>query len=368
MLAITAQATDAPLPGFSLTPSVLTFSNVTPDTTSAAQTVLLSNSSVAARNITSIAITGTNAASFVETNNCPASVIASSICTITVTMQPTAANTSYSAALTVVGNAGSSTGITQSVALTGTSGASGPAPQLVIAPTSLDFTGKPVGTSVLKSIMLTNHGTSALILNSIAISGSTNFIPQSSAITCGTSLAAGASCTYTVDFYAAAMGSFTGTLVITDNALGSPQSVPLTGSGVQAIASFTNGPVSFANVTANTASQPFNLELENTGNIALNISSLTLAPSSPSVFSETNTCGASVAPNALCTITVNFKPNVAATAYATYLTLASNASPAEQTVTVTGTSSGYAAQTADAVGRHLTAIRPQPRSFRYGQQ
>jgi hypothetical protein len=345
-LAITAQATDAPLPGFSLSPSTLTFSNVIPNTTSASQTVLLANSSVAALNITSIAITGANATSFGETNNCPATVVAGSICMITVTMQPTAANTSYSAALTVIGNAGSSTGITQSVALTGTSGASAPAPQIAISPASLDFTGTLVGASVMKSITLTNHGTSALTINSITISGSTNFIPQTSAITCGTSLAAGASCTYTVDFYAAAMGSFSGTLLITDNALGSPQTVPLTGSGVEAIASFTNGPVSFTNVAANTSSQPFNLELENTGNIALAISSLTLAPSTPSVFSETNTCGTSLAPNALCTLTVNFKPTAAATAYATYLTLDSNASPAQQTVTVTGTSSGYAVQTA----------------------
>jgi hypothetical protein len=345
-LAITATANAAPAPNVSLTPSALSFTNITPNTTSTVQTITLANGGNATLDISSIAISGANPNTFHQTNTCSAAVIAGSICTISVTMEPTASNTSYSAALVITDNAGNVTGTTQSATLTGVSGASGPVPQLVISPSSLAFTGTPVGGSVVKSVKLTNQGTGTLNLSSIAVSGSSNFVPQSSAITCGATLAAGASCNYAIDFDAGTMGDYTGALTFTDNAPGSPQTVPLTASAVEAIATFPNATVSFTNVAAKTASTPFNLELENNGNIPLTISSLTLTSATPSIFSETNNCGSSVAAGAICTISVTFTPSAASSGYAGVLTLVSNASPATQTVSVTGTSTGYTTQTA----------------------
>lgn len=345
-LPVTATANPAPAPNVTFSPTSLNFSNVAPNSASAVQVVQLTNSGHEPLNIASINITGANASAFVQTNSCSATLAAGSLCQIDVTMQPTAANANYSAFLTVTDNAGNVSGSTQSVALTGNSGASSPTPQLAISPSPLDFTGTTVGSSSLKSITLTNQGSGTLNLDSLAISGSSNFIPQTSASTCGATLGPGASCSYTVDFYAAAMGSYSGALTITDNALGSPQVVALTGSGVAAIASFVNGPVSFTNIAPNTSSSPFNLELQNTGNIPLSISSLTLAQNTPSVFSETSTCGSVLAPSAICTITLTFTPSDAASGYSSYLTLVSNSSPSTQTVTVTGTSTSYAAQTA----------------------
>jgi hypothetical protein len=49
--------------------------------------------------------------------------------------------------------------------------------------------------------------------------------------TCVSSLPAGASCTLSIVFKPTAAGSASASLVATDNATGSPQSVPLSGTG-----------------------------------------------------------------------------------------------------------------------------------------
>jgi len=62
-----------------------------------------------------------------------------------------------------------------------------------------------------------------------AISGSADFSIISK--TCGAALAAGSSCSITVEFDASGKGSRDGELLIEDNASNSPQTVQLDGSG-----------------------------------------------------------------------------------------------------------------------------------------
>jgi hypothetical protein len=52
-----------------------------------------------------------------------------------------------------------------------------------------------------------------------------------SAKTCGTTLAAAASCTFSVEFKPTVAGALTGDVVITEKATGSPQEVVLKGTG-----------------------------------------------------------------------------------------------------------------------------------------
>ena len=73
-------------PVSSLSPSSLPFGNQSVGTTSAAQTVTLSNTGNAALAITGIA----TSANFSQTNNCGSSVAASDSCTVNVTFLPTA--------------------------------------------------------------------------------------------------------------------------------------------------------------------------------------------------------------------------------------------------------------------------------------
>jgi hypothetical protein len=101
-------------------------------------------------------------------------------------------------------------------------------PGLTFSPSSITFASQYVGTTGLpQSVTLTNTGTAALSISNVATSPSDfGFLNA-----CGGSLAAGASCAIGVFFDPAAGGTRTGTLTITDNAAGSPQTVTLTGSG-----------------------------------------------------------------------------------------------------------------------------------------
>ena len=204
--------------GISLTPGSLTFASQLVDTTSAAQTVTLTNSGTASLSITSISAP----APFAQTSTCGSSVAAGGKCTIAVTFAPTVAG-SQTGALTITDNA---TGSPQTVALSGT-GTAAAAPTVMLSPTSLTFAAQATGSSsAAQTVMLTNSGSSALAISSIMASG--DFAETN---TCGSSLAAAANCTISIIFTPTASGSRTGVLTITDNASGSPQSVALTGTG-----------------------------------------------------------------------------------------------------------------------------------------
>ena len=76
-------------PAVTFTPASVAFGNQAINTTSGTQTVTLTNSGAAALTTTSIALTGANATSFTQTNNCGASVAAGASCNISITFAPT---------------------------------------------------------------------------------------------------------------------------------------------------------------------------------------------------------------------------------------------------------------------------------------
>ena len=76
------------------------------------------------------------------------------------------------------------------------------------------------------SVTLKNAGNLALNISSISITGD-----FSQTNTCGASVPAGMTCTIMVTFKPTATGARTGTITITDDANGSPQTVSLTGTG-----------------------------------------------------------------------------------------------------------------------------------------
>ena len=216
-------------PAASLSPTSLTFASQTVGTTSAAQAVTLSNSGSAALSITGIALTGTNSGDFGQTNNCGSSLAAGSSCAINVTFTPTATGT-RSATLAVTDNASNSP---QTASLTGAGVSSGGTPTATLSRTSLTFGNQTVGTgSPAQSVTLSNSGSAALSISSFAVTG--DFGQTNN---CGSSVAAGSSCTINVTFTPTAVGTRSGTLTITDNASNSPQTVSLTGTGVTATGS-----------------------------------------------------------------------------------------------------------------------------------
>ncbi len=98
-----------------LTPLKLSFGKEAVGTTSAAQTVTLTNTSTAALTIMNISISGTDSGDFAQTNTCGNSVGAGKSCTISVTFTPTA-DGNRAAQVTINDNGG---GSPQKVLLTG---------------------------------------------------------------------------------------------------------------------------------------------------------------------------------------------------------------------------------------------------------
>jgi hypothetical protein len=93
---------------------------------------------------------------------------------------------------------------------------------------SISFGNQVVGTvSAGQAITLSNTGSAGLGIVGIAVA-----LPFTQTNTCGSSLAAGATCTINVTFAPTTEGDFTSNVSITDNAQGSPQTVALSGTGV----------------------------------------------------------------------------------------------------------------------------------------
>ena len=222
-------------------------------------------------------------------------------------------------------------GTPQMVSLSGT----GTAGMVSLSATSLAFGNQFVGTpSTALTVTLTNTGNAALSITSLALTG-TNASDFAQSNTCGSSVAAGANCTISVTFTAAASGSRTAAVSITDNASGSPQTVSLSGTGTAALVSLSATSLAFGNQPIDVSSTAQTVTLSNTGNAALSITSLALAGTNASDFAQSSTCGSSLAAGANCTIVVWFTPSVAGPEAAS-LSIADNASGSSQTVPLSG--------------------------------
>lgn len=204
-----------------LSPASLTFAPQLESTTSAAQSVTLFNQTGV--DLTSISVSTTG--EFGQTNNCGTVLAGKKKCTINVTFSPLSSGP-LTGTLSV---SDSATNSPQAIGLTGTGTA--PAPVAKLSTKNLSFAGQLVTTtSVAKSVLLTNKGTGALTISSINATG--DFAVTTGTNACGASLAGGADCYIYVTFTPTADGTRAGSLSLTDNAAGSPQTVSLEGAGV----------------------------------------------------------------------------------------------------------------------------------------
>ena len=111
----------------------------------------------------------------------------------------------------------------------GSSSVSPTSPSVSFSASSLAFGDETEGlASEPLLITLTNNGTAALAITSIAASA--NFAETNN---CGSTLAAGANCAINVTLAPNTTGSVKGTVTFTDNAAGSPQTVSLSGTAVR---------------------------------------------------------------------------------------------------------------------------------------
>jgi hypothetical protein len=216
-------------------------------------------------------------------------------------------------------------------------------------PTSINFGNMTIGLQIKQAILvnLTNTGNTTLTISSVAITGtnSSDYFVENG---CPSTVAAGFGCTMSVGFTPTTLGTRTASVSITDNAANSPQTIPLTGVGVQPAVSLSSTSLTFPTQVVFTNSKAQTVTVTNTGVGILSITNIALT----GPFTQTNTCGSNVNAGSTCTLTVIFRPTTAGSITGS-LSLTDNAPDSPQTINLKGTG---------------TYILFNPSTFNFGNQ
>jgi beta-propeller repeat-containing protein/HYDIN/CFA65/VesB family protein/centrosomal CEP192-like protein len=297
-------------PALALAPSKLNFGNQTVSVTSTPSTVNVINAGSAPLQITAITPPSSD---FTETNQCVGTVSPGGTCPINVQFTPTATG-SVTDRFTIADNAAGSphtftvtgAGVTAATAVT-------------VAPTSLSFGNQAIGSvSAVQTVTITNTGTATLVISTISASG--DFKETNNCGALNNALNVGQSCSVSVTFAPTATGLRSGTLSISDNATGSPQSVALSGNGLAQF-SLSANPATVSTVIGSTSA------------------TFKVSASAPSNF--TGSISLACSTGATCT----FNPTSIFTGQSSTLTVSglSASTPSPDTFTVTGTSGSQVA-------------------------
>jgi hypothetical protein len=271
------------------TPGSLTFASQIVGSSSAAQTVTVTNTGSIALTPTSVAVSG----DFSETGNClNASVAAGASCTIQVVFRPTQIG-SRTGTLTIGANVA---GGELTVSLSGTGASSGP---VSLSPASIDFGGWAVGATSTPSQVTAGNSSSQAVSFTSAITGPFAIAGND----CGASIPANGSCNLTLTFTPTQTGAATGALTFTDAA--GTQAVALSGTGL-APPTDDLSPASlvFPVTVVGQLSSAQTVTLANNGGTPL--TSIAISVSGP--FQQTNACTASLPAQSSCAIRVVFAP------------------------------------------------------------
>jgi hypothetical protein len=279
----------------SLTPVELAFGNQNVKTTSPPQPATLTNVGTRALVIKRIGVDGTNRRDFAQTNNCGSSLPAGSSCQIQVTFTPLHAGTRLASLFVNYDGVGSP----QTVALSGT----GIAPATVsLTPSHLTFATRLIHTvSKAQIATLTNTGTLDVNVSNI---GTTGPFPETN--NCPPTLPAGNACQISVQFAPTTRGSAKGTLSVSDDAQGSPQTVALSGQGM--VVRLSPRGINFADQKVGTKSSPVPVEVDNVDSNPVTISQIIIGGADATDFADQSKCGTSIPPHGHCTVNVTFMP------------------------------------------------------------
>lgn len=202
------------------------------------------------------------------------------------------------------------------------------------------------GSSVDQVATLTNIGVGPLALTVPSAASVTGTEFSFLSTTCGTSLAAGQSCTVSMRYSATGVAAAAGVLTVSTGA--GAKSLTLSGQSQQGVLAVTPKTDAFGTVQIGQTAASGAHTLTNNGN--LGIAGLTLK--APAGFAlATNGCSATLAPAASCSFTVSFTPASAVSYDANLSITASNA--AGTTVALTGAGQAPSASLAAlAFGSH----------------
>ena len=177
-----------------------------------------------------------------------------------------------------------------------------------LSPTSLAFGQQALNLrSTVRTIVLSNAGSLTLPISSITLGG-TNPGQFARTHNCGSSVPAGGKCTITVTFKPTSVGLKSAKLSVNAGNGAGTKTVSLSGTGVMATFSIAPDSLSFGSVLRGVTSAAKTVTVTNTATVALPMTSVALAGTSPGQFSQTNNCPAQVAVGGKCTVSVKFKP------------------------------------------------------------
>lgn len=281
------------LPKLRFSPSALNFGSV----------AVGSNATLAAT-VTNV---GTAAAANVEvefnghdslgdfTHSCPSELAVAATCTLTVTFTPISQ-------MSVSGFVSVNFGDGDSVLLPMTGVGLQGSQLITVSPALVDFGGVDLGdSSAAQTVTITNSGDTATSIDSVSVSGSSAFVRTHN---CPAILAPSASCSADVTFAPTVAQTLSASLVVTYNT--SVQSAALMiGYGVSQVPSVELNPTAFdfGTRSLNTAGAPATVYVINSGQVAVDVTSVALNGSA--YFSRTHNC-TTIPVNGQCTVSVSF--------------------------------------------------------------
>jgi Right handed beta helix region/Abnormal spindle-like microcephaly-assoc'd, ASPM-SPD-2-Hydin/Disaggregatase related len=313
-------------PAISVSPASIAFGDQVLNTSAPYQTVTVSNPGSATLHVSALSVTG-DPDLYTVSNNCvggPGTAPGGS-CSIQMGFTPR----SLGAATATLSITSDAPGSPTTVALSGNGVNAAP----TLSPTSLSFGNVFVGKqSGGKTVKLTSNGPAALAVSSISVSA--GFVQTNN---CPVTLNPGSSCSISVSFKPLSAGATAGVLSIADNGYGSPQTVALSGTGMDfsvsaspASATVTAGQKASYTVTVSPLGGSYN------SNVALSCSNVPtgvkcsfspsgVSPGSNSVNSAltvSTTSGSTGTPPGSYTLTINGTAN--ATTHSTTVDLVVN--------------------------------------------
>ncbi len=316
-ISLTGNSPSAATPAnLSVSPTSAAFGSVTVGNSSATQSFTVSNTGTIGA--TGVAFTGTNNTEFVVSGNtCIATLAGGGTCTFNVRYTPTAAGAD-SATLSIAYTSGT----TVNISMTGT-GAAAPVASLQASPVALAFGTATMGsTSATQTVSISNTGGATATTFALANGDATHFVV--SANTCGTTLAAGASCSLAVAYKPNAVGLNNAALTFS-YAGGTNVTVQLSGTGTAApTANLATSPTgaTFGNVTVGQSSPALAVTLTNSGGAAA--TGVSFNNSNGAEFAVgSSSCGATVNAGASCNFNITYTPSAAGADSAT-LTIGSS--------------------------------------------
>ncbi len=211
--------------GFDLDQRALTFANTPLGSTSASQTITMTNTGTTTLHVSSV-LASTD---FVTSTTCGTLFVGAN-CSITAALAPTNVSntTTRLGTLHILSDAGTSLDF---VSLIGISSAA----PISLNPSALNFGSVNVGSSSGLSLLITNTTLAPITL--LGYGATSDFsVSRGSCPPIGSALAAGSSCSLSVTFTPSTSGLRAGSLTLTTDATSLPLNVALSGTGMQVVA------------------------------------------------------------------------------------------------------------------------------------